>query len=136
MPSLLTKKQEEFAQHFVTFGDATKAYRAVYNVREGTKEASVWRTAKELLDHPKISSRIAELRKPAADTVSLTLHSHLKTLEEMRQAALAAGNYSAAIQAEHHRGKAAGLYVDRSKSDLNISGEVPFIMNVQGKPHG
>ncbi|MGZ8399930.1 MAG: hypothetical protein ACXWVI_01320 [Methyloceanibacter sp.] len=41
------------------------------------------------------------------------MESHLAELARARELAIAHGQISAAVQAEHYRGKAAGLYEDR-----------------------
>ena len=47
------------------------------------------------------------------DEARITLRDHLAELARGREVALALGQASAAVQAEHYRGKAAGLYEDR-----------------------
>lgn len=111
----LTQKQEAFALAYIQTGNASEAYRTAYNVKPGTKEATINRTAKELVDNPKIAARIAELRAPAVEKAQLTLEKHLDDLLRLRNMAVKDAKWSAAIQAEIARGKAAGLYVDRSE---------------------
>ena len=57
----LTPKQERFAQKYVELGNASEAYRQAYDASR-MKPESVNRTAKELVDNPKIASRIAVLQ--------------------------------------------------------------------------
>ncbi|MEO8628664.1 MAG: hypothetical protein ABI612_11265 [Betaproteobacteria bacterium] len=52
----------------------------------------------------------------AEKAVSLTLVSHLEKLAELRDNAVAIGDYNAAISAEHKRGLASGFYVVRRES--------------------
>lgn len=47
------------------------------------------------------------------DTARVTLEGHLAELARGRETALALGQASAAVQAEHYSGKIAGLYEDR-----------------------
>ena len=56
----LTPKQELFAQKYVETGNASEAYRLSY-AAGNMKPETVNRTAKELLDNPKIAARLAEL---------------------------------------------------------------------------
>jgi phage terminase small subunit len=112
MSHVLTPKQEQFAQSFILHGNATKAYREVYKPKTDNK-ASHNRRAAELMGNSKVTARIAELRKPAADTVILTLAEHLAELAEIRDLAKAEKQFSAASSAELSRGKAAGLYVEK-----------------------
>lgn len=56
----LTPKQESFCQQYIETGNASEAYRQSYDV-SSMKPESVNRAAKELIDNPKITSRIAKL---------------------------------------------------------------------------
>jgi hypothetical protein len=46
------------------------------------------------------------------DEARITIGNHLTELARARELALANGQISAGVQAEHYRGKAAGLYED------------------------
>lgn len=116
----LTQKQENFCLAYIETGNASEAYRRAYNA-DGMKPETVNRKAKELLDNGKITARLEELRKPATESAQITLTQHLSTLEELRELAKEEGKYGPAIQAEIARGKAAGLYVERSHIDGEIN---------------
>lgn len=120
LPNGLTPKQEAFCHAYIKLGDSTKAYREVYAPKT-TKDATVWRAAKRVMDTSKVRTRIAELRAPAAEACMLDLKTHLEKLAELRDKAMKDSNWSAAIQAEQSRGKAAGLYVDKKKIDGNMN---------------
>ena len=47
-------------------------YRLTYNA-EKMKPETVNRSAKELLDNPKITARVEEIRKPALEVAQVTL---------------------------------------------------------------
>ena len=112
----LTPKQEKFAQN-VAKGMSKKdaAVSAGYSkknaVRAGTMLASK--------ANPIVKSRIHELQTRAADKASLTLGTHLVDLKDIRDGAVRNGAWSAAVTAEVARGKAAGLYVNRSELVVN-----------------
>ena len=110
----LTQKQERFCQVYIELGNASEAYRQVYNADKMRPE-TINRTAKDLLDNTKITARLNELRAPAVEAAQLTLESHLAKLAELRDEARQRGQLSAAISAEGLRGKAAGLYVTRQE---------------------
>lgn len=57
----LTPKQESFCQVYIKTGNATEAYRAIYNCKK-MLPATVNRKAKELLDNGKISARTKEIQ--------------------------------------------------------------------------
>ena len=116
----LTQKQENFCLAYIETGNASEAYRRVYNAKS-MKPETVNRNAKALLDNNKIATRLEELRKPVAESAQITLSQHLSKLEELRELAKEEGKYGPAIQAEIARGKAAGLYVERSHIDGEIT---------------
>jgi phage terminase small subunit len=62
-----TPKMEEFCNLFVfgdekTSGNATQCYRKAYNVGKATKDATINRSAHELMKNPNISARIEHLQ--------------------------------------------------------------------------
>ena len=115
----LTQKQENFCLAYIETGNASEAYRKAYNAA-GSSEKSVWELASKMLDNPKVISRLEALREQAARRALLTLERHLKELATLRDEARAEGRYSAAIAAEIARGKAAGLYVEQSRTEGEI----------------
>ena len=59
------------------------------------------------------------------DTARVTIEAHLAELARARELALSHGQISAGVQAEHYRGRAAGLYEERLRlaggaSDLEL----------------
>ena len=82
----LTQKQENFCLAYIETGNASEAYRRVYNAK-GMKPETVNRNAKALLDNNKIATRLEELRKPVAESAQITLAQHLSTLEALRELA-------------------------------------------------
>lgn len=112
MTDKLTAKQEAFCIAYIETGNATEAYRRVYNPTT-TKEATLNRSAKALVDNPKIAARVADLRAPVIEAAQMTLESHLDELKRLRDAALSAEKYGPAINAEVARGRASGFYVEK-----------------------
>lgn len=111
---MLTQKQELFCQEMLKADQrCSDAYRKVYNVKPGTKDATVHRCAHELIENPKVAARIKELRNSAASAAVLSLDQHMSDLETLRDEARKAGQFSAAINAEISRGKARGFYVTK-----------------------
>ncbi|MDX1488628.1 MAG: hypothetical protein R3268_10540 [Acidiferrobacterales bacterium] len=80
------------------------------------KDETVAKRAHELLHDGKIGGRFQELRQPAVEAAQVTLDGHLQQLADLSDKAMKAGQYSAAITAEHYRCKAVGLYVERSEN--------------------
>jgi phage terminase small subunit len=119
----LTPKQEAFCLAYLETGNASEAYRRAYSAA-GMKAATINVKASELLSNGKVAVRLDELRKPAVKAAQMTLEGHLADLKMLRDKALEAEQYSAAITAETNRGKAAGLYtekVDLTSSDGSMS---------------
>ena len=110
----LTPKQEAFALAYLETGNASEAYRRAYDA-EGMKPESVNRAAKEVLDNPKIAARLEALRAPVREAAQITLKQHLDDLKRLRDLAEASEKYGPAIQAEVARGKASGLYVEKTE---------------------
>lgn len=118
MSLILTPKQEAFCLAYLETGNASEAYRRAYETK--AKPESVNRTAKELLDNPKITSRLEELRAPVRERAQLTLEQHLADLKRLRDLAEASEKYGPAVTAEMARGKASGLYVENVNVNVNI----------------
>ena len=123
MAGKLTPKQEGFCLDYSATGNASEAYRRNYDVSRMTP-ASINRKAVELLENGKIAARIEELRKPIREKACLTLEEHLQTLQNLRDKADKAGQFTAAITAETNRGKASGLYVDKSENKTTFDGSI------------
>ena len=110
----LTPKQEAFANAVASGMTQADAYRAAYNAGK-MKPATIQRNASALMSNSKIATRVSDLRKPIAEKAQITLESHLKDLEKLRDSAKEARQFSAAISAEIARGKASGVAVDKSE---------------------
>ena len=111
---MLTPKQETFVLEYMKTGNASEAYRQAYDV-QNMNSNSINRKAKDLIDNVKIRARLSELTKPARKEAQITLVSHLEDLKRLRDLATDSEKYGPAIQAEMARGKASGLYIDRTE---------------------
>ena len=116
MSKKLTPKQEKFAQN-VAKGMKKKdaAKQAGYSEKNAARAGTVL-TSKS---NPEVQDRIHALQTKAASKAELTLGNHLVDLKEIRDGAMRNGAWSAAVTAEVARGKAAGLYVNRSELTVN-----------------
>jgi phage terminase small subunit len=114
--SKLNERQEKFAQNVAKGLSKTQAAIDAGYSPKNAGRAGIMMSGK---NHPKIQARINELQKRAANRVSLTLSSHLTDLKDIRDQALQNGSYSSAVAAEVARGKAAGLYVNKSELTIN-----------------
>jgi len=81
----LTLKQEKFCQEYMDTGNATEAYRRVYSTSR-MKETTINRTAKELIDHPKVSTRLIQLKEQLRKTYDFSRERLLYELEAILNA--------------------------------------------------
>lgn len=77
-------------------------------------------TSENLMQVPEIQTRIEQLQpfeiEPPLGEDMLTLGEHLRELAQLERIAVRMGQLGAAVNAAIHRGKASGLYVERSIS--------------------
>jgi hypothetical protein len=105
----LTPKQLAFVHALLEGKSASDAYRGAYNCKNMSNEA-VWVEASRLRRNTKVALWLCHFQRMGLDTARITLEEHLAQLARARELALSQGQISAGVQAEHHRGKAAGLY--------------------------
>jgi len=110
----LTARQRQFAEEMV-LGRCSQTEAAR---RAGYADSSAAVRACELLNvakFPNIANYINELRTELTKKYEVSYEGHLRDLGELRDRAAANNQFSAAINAETHRGKVGGLYVDRKE---------------------
>ena len=116
LPKRLTEMQMRFAEVLVfgdTDGPVTKteaAIRAGYSPKQARQEGSTLTNPRL---YPLVVKYIGELREERLRKHEVTYGGHIADLARLREAALAKGSFSSAVNAEANRGKAAGLYIDR-----------------------
>lgn len=112
----LSPKQEKYAQN-VAKGMSKKdaAVQAGYSEKNASRAGYVL----DSKANPLVKERIGALQEKAAKKVELDLSTHLTDLKDIREGAMRNGAWSAAVTAEVARGKAAGLYVNRSELTVN-----------------
>lgn len=126
----LTEKQESFCLAYVATGNATEAYRRAYD-SENMKPATINRTAKELLDNPKIAARLKELRAPAVEKAQLTIEDLLRELEEARRIALECTTPQSGAAVSATMGKAKLLGLDKQVVELTGKGGGAIVTRVE-----
>lgn len=127
---VLTPKQESFCQKYIELGNASEAYRQSYDA-DSMNENTVNRAAKQLLDNPKITTRVNQIKREHKRRHNMTIDDLLLELEEARQAALGAENpqSSAAVAATMGKAKILGLdkqVIDHTSSDGSMSPPQPL----------
>ena len=109
MPNQHTTVKERLFARYVAEG-----YTQSESVRRAGYQGNPNKLGSKLVQRKDVMQLIEQRAKELEDERALTLDDHLSALATLRDDAKDAGQYSAAIQAEHHRGKAARLYVEQS----------------------
>lgn len=107
----LSERQQRFVDAYLVDPNATKAAIAA-----GYSAATAKQQGSRLLTNVDVAAALAKRQQKAADRADLTLESHLAALNALRDKAAAAEQFSAAVSAEVSRGKACGLYVEKSET--------------------
>ena len=116
LPKRLTEKQKRFAEALVfgtENGPVTKTEAAVlagYSKDRARQEGSELTNPKQ---NPLVVQYIGNLKEEKLKKYEVTYDGHVAELGKIRERALKKGAWSAAVNAETNRGKAAGLYIDR-----------------------
>ncbi|WP_288061370.1 terminase small subunit [Rodentibacter caecimuris] len=79
----LTPKQEKFCQLYIELGNASEAYRQSYNA-EKMSAKTINEEANALLNNPKITPRVEELRSQHQQRHNLTVDKMIADLQEYR----------------------------------------------------
>ena len=114
VPKRLTEMQMKFAHEIVTNEVRKNATECAVDAGY-TKETAVVKASQ--LQNPKlyplVVKYIGELREEYQKKYAVTFERHISELGKIRMDALKKGAWSAAVNAEVARGKAAGLYVEQ-----------------------
>lgn len=110
----LTDMQKRFAELYV-YNEGRKtprecAIEAGYDEDSSHVRASELRNPKKF---PLVVKYIGELREEVQKKYEITFEKHITELAKLREESRVKGAWSAAINAEVARGKAAGIYVDQ-----------------------
>ena len=114
---MLTPREWTFVKELVTGDGAVTMKEAAIRAGFGPKSAGSIATKLTNPDIcPHIVAAIQEYRAELNAKYNTTFERHMRDLLTIRDAALAAGAYGAAVQAEYRRGQALGtIYVDRKE---------------------
>ena len=106
--------QQKFAHELVSNEGRKYGYQCAIDA--GYAKDRSRQTAWELQNpkmHPLVVKYIGEIREEYQKKYAVTFERHISELGKIRQDALAKGAWSAAVNAEVARGKAAGLYIEQ-----------------------
>jgi len=116
-PRVLSPQEWKFVEEFVA-GDGHVTLKEAA-LRAGYGETWAKNRARELTDpdaNPHIVAAIQERRRELGEKYATTFERHMRDLQVIRDQALTAGAYGAAVQAEYRRGQALGtIYIDRKE---------------------
>jgi phage terminase small subunit len=117
----LTEQQEKFCRVFVETGNASESYRQSYKADKMSANA-IGVEASRLLDIPKVTLRLNQLRETHQKRHAITVDTLLEKLNTVFTTALAADTpqSSAAVQAVMGQAKLLGL----DKQLIELSGEI------------
>lgn len=120
--SKLTPKQEKFAQKYIETGNASEAYRQVYNADKMQTE-TIHVAASQLLGNHKVLARIETLQAASQKRHDVTIDSITTELEEAREIGKGEKQAGSMVQATMGKAKIHGLIVDRGEvsGDINIT---------------
>ena len=110
----LTEMQRKFAHELVTNEGRKYGYECA--IEAGYEKNRSRQTAYELQNpklFPLVVRYIGEIREEYQKKYDVTYGRHITELGKIRQEALKKGAWSAAVNAEVARGKAAGLYIEQ-----------------------
>ena len=114
VPKRLTEMQMKFAHELVSNEGRKYAFQCAIDAGYEKDRARV--TASELMSpkkYPLVVKYIGELREEYQKKYAVTFERHITELGKIRAEALRKGAWSAAVNAEVARGKAAGLYIEQ-----------------------
>lgn len=114
LPKKLTEQQIKFCQLLVSNEGRMTQTECAKEAGYADNSAAV--KASNLINpnkYPLVAKYIGELREENQQKYAVSFERHITELAKIREAALQKGAYSAAANAEHMRGKAAGLYIEQ-----------------------
>jgi len=114
LPKRLTEMQMKFANELVTTEGRKTATECAIDAGYSKDRAII--TASELQNpkkYPLVVEYIGKLRDEFQKKYDITFERHISELARLRDSASQKGAWSAAVNAEVARGKAAGLYVEQ-----------------------
>tara|TARA_R110000868_G_scaffold123045_2_gene326057 strand:+ start:957 stop:1769 length:813 start_codon:yes stop_codon:yes gene_type:complete len=114
---IVTPQEWKFVQELCSGDGAVSMKEAA--IRAGWKPAQAWAAARRLTDpekSPHVVAAIQEFRIELAEKYGTTFERHMRDMQRIRDAAMDAGAYGAAVTAEYRRGQALGtIYIERKE---------------------
>lgn len=122
---MLTLKQEKFVQNIMLGMNQADAYRAAYNAKNMCDNA-IYREASLLLENPKVTQRLKELRDQLANE---SIMSAQKRMEWLTSIVNAAGESTGdRLKAVDILNKMSGEYVQKVQADVDTDVTVTVVL--------
>ena len=116
VPKRLTEMQMRFAEFIVFGGVDGPMTQSEAAIAAGYAKDSARVEGSQLLNprySPLVVQYVGRLKEERLEKHKVTYDTHVAQLARLREAALKKNSFSAAVNAETNRGKAAGLYIER-----------------------
>lgn len=109
----LPPKQLAFVKAWMdgSASNAAEAYQIAYGPASSRK--NLWIKASLLAAHPNVKAWMQAYRLAGLDDGMTSVNKHVSELTRIKEAALASGDFKAAVMAETNKGRIAGLYEAR-----------------------
>ena len=117
----LTSKQELFSQEYVKGNNASDAYRKAYSVSKNSKQATIWRSAHEVLKNHKVTARIKALTKRKEETALTTTLSLSRYIVERLVEETKGENPSSRLKALELLGRHRDIDLFNPESKVNVT---------------
>lgn len=113
----LTEREWKFVHELVSGEGQVTLKEAAIRAGYSAPSASAMATAlTSPASHPHVVAAIQEFRREVAEKYGTTFERHMRDMQIIRDRALDAGNYGAAVAAEYRRGQALGtIYIERKE---------------------
>jgi phage terminase small subunit len=119
---IMSPQQWKFVQELCS-GDGGVTLKEAA-IRAGYSPETARETARRLTDPqkmPHVVAAIQEFRVELAERYGTNFERHMRDLQKIRDAALEAGNFGAAVTAEYRRGQALGtIYIERKEIRIGL----------------
>jgi hypothetical protein len=109
----LTARERRYVQARAEGMNQSDAYRAAVDT-SNMKPETIWAQASRMESSHKVRAWVSAVMAQAVERGGYTLAAHVEELDAFIREAKAAGNYGAAGNALQAKGKAVGLYIDRT----------------------
>lgn len=115
---MLTPKQEAFVQNIIQGMSQADAYRSAYSCKSMSDNA-IYREASLLMDNPKVTQRLSELREELAKPSIMSAQKRLEWLTDIvRNEKESTGDRLKAVDIMN---KMSGEYVTKVEGSMNIA---------------